>query len=162
MSQLAKIDYDIYIPVFDENTGEYIDKSPYKPYERNRVRFECRCCAGKSFATNAQFKSHIKSHTHQEFIKNYSKYYKEVDNASETIKNQLVEIELLKRKNRKINKQYISLKSKNIDNNELLELNNKLLEKDKRIKELEKYIESLDNFDSEEEFSECNSECNSE
>mgnify|MGYP006076025799 CR=1 FL=1 len=162
MSQLAKIDYDIYIPVFDENTGEYIDKSPYKPYERNRVRFECRCCAGKSFATNAQFKSHIKSQTHQEFIKNYSKYYKEVDNASETIKNQLIENELLKRKNRKITKQYIILKSKDIDNNELLELNNKLLEKDKRIKELEKYIESLDNFDSEEEFSECNSECNSE
>jgi len=158
MSQLAKIDYDIYIPVFDENTGEYIDKSPYKPYERNRVRFECRCCAGKSFVTNAQFKSHIKSHTHQEFIKNYPKYYKEVDNASETIKNQLIEIELLKRKNRKITKQYIILKSKDIDNNELLELNNKLLEKDKRIKELEKYIESLDNFDSEEEFSECNNE----
>ena len=158
MSQLAKIDFDIYIPVFDGVTGEYIDKSPYKPYERNRIRYECRCCAGKSFTTNAQFKSHIKSQTHQEFIKNYSKYYKEVDKAAETIKNQLIEIELLKRKNRKINKQYIILKSKDIDNNELLDLKNKLLEKDKRIKELEKYIESLDNFDSEEEFSECNSE----
>ena len=155
MSQLVKIDFDIYIPIFDGNIGEYVDKSPYKPYERNRIRYECRCCAGKSFITNAQFKSHIKSQTHQEFINNYSKYYKEVDKAAETIKNQLIEIELLKRKNRKINKQYITLKSKDIDNDKLKELNNKLLEKENKILELQKYIESLDNFDSDEDFSDC-------
>jgi hypothetical protein len=144
MSQLCKIDYDIYIPIFDENTSKYVDKSPYKPYERNRIRYECRCCAGKSFITNQQFKSHIKSQTHKEFIENYSKYYKEVDKASDTIKNQLIEIELLKRNNRKLNKLYIKLKDNNEDKKYIKIIN----EKDKKIKELEKYIESLDIIDS--------------
>ena len=39
MSQLVQVYTDIYKPDFDENTGNYINKSPYKPYERNCIRY---------------------------------------------------------------------------------------------------------------------------
>ena len=101
MSQLVQVFCDIYKPTFDENNDEYIDKSPYKPYERNCIRYECRCKAGSYFVGNTMFKQHIKSKTHKDFIQNYSKYYKEVDESKEIIKNLKIENELL---NRKINK----------------------------------------------------------
>ena len=105
MSQLLQIETDIYKPYFDENTDEYIDKSPYKPYERNCIRFECRCKAGSVFIGNAMFKQHVKSKTHRDFIKNYKKYYKEIDEAFETIKRLTADNELFQRKNLKLSKQ---------------------------------------------------------
>lgn len=111
MYELTKIDSYIYRPSFDINKGIYIDKSPYKPYERNRITYECRCCAGKSFTNNTQFKSHIKSQTHKEFVKNYPKYYKEVDEATDTIKKQKITIEQLNNDLNKINKNYLKLKT---------------------------------------------------
>ncbi len=101
MSQIVQVFCDIYKPTFDENNDEYIDKSPYKPYERNCIRYECRCKAGSYFVGNTMFKQHIKSKTHKDFIQNYSKYYKEVDESKEIINNLKIENELL---NRKINK----------------------------------------------------------
>lgn len=101
MSQIVQVFCDIYKPTFDENNDEYIDKSPYKPYERNCIRYECRCKAGSYFVGNRMFKQHIKSKTHKDFIQNYSKYYKEVDESKEIINNLKIENELL---NRKINK----------------------------------------------------------
>ncbi len=111
MSQLLQIETDIYKPYFDENTDKYIDKSPYKPYERNCIRFECRCKAGSVFIGNAMFKQHVKSKTHRDFIKNYKKYYKEIDEASETIKRLTADNELLQRKNLKLSKQVEDLLS---------------------------------------------------
>ena len=49
------------------------------------IRYECRCKAGSYFMNNATYKQHIKSKTHKDFIKNYKKYYKEADQASDTI-----------------------------------------------------------------------------
>ena len=46
MNQLTKVETSIYIPSFDENNDIYIDKSPYKPYERKCIKYECRCKAG--------------------------------------------------------------------------------------------------------------------
>ena len=43
MNQLVQVYTDIYKPEFNENTDSYVDKSPYKPYERNCIRYECRC-----------------------------------------------------------------------------------------------------------------------
>ena len=37
------------------------------------------CCAVKIFRGNIEFNNHIKSEINKEFIKNYSKYYKEID-----------------------------------------------------------------------------------
>lgn len=112
MSSLALIHCDIYVPGFNENTDEYFDKCPYKPYERNCIRYECRCKAGSYFLNNASFKQHIKSTTHKDFIQNYKKYYKEVDEAQQTIKDLKAEIELLKRKNTNLK----------VQNNKLLEI----------------------------------------
>jgi len=78
--------HNIYKPLFDTETGTYKDVTPYLPYQRNRQYYECRCCAGKGFANNQEFKQHCKSKTHKEFVENYSKYYKEVDEAMDEIK----------------------------------------------------------------------------
>jgi DNA repair exonuclease SbcCD ATPase subunit len=112
MSSLALIHSDIYVPEFNENTDEYFDKCPYKPYERNCIRYECRCKAGSYFLNNASYKQHIKSRTHKDFIENYKKYYKEVDEAQQNIKDLKAEIELLKRKNTNLK----------LQNNKLLEI----------------------------------------
>jgi hypothetical protein len=104
MNQLITVESSIYIPKFDENNDCYLDSSPYKPYERNCVRYECRCKAGSYFVNNMMFKQHIKSKTHKEFITNYKKYFKEVDEATETINDLKVENELLKRKLKKYQK----------------------------------------------------------
>ena len=103
MNQLVPVHTDIYKPAFDENTGNYVDKSPYKLYERNCTRYECRCKAGAYFVGFSQFKQHIKSKTHKDFIENYTKYYKEVDELGETNKKLLSEKELLSRKNDHLN-----------------------------------------------------------
>tara|TARA_B100000214_G_C23959628_1_gene624586 strand:+ start:1488 stop:1916 length:429 start_codon:yes stop_codon:yes gene_type:complete len=131
MNQLVKVFSDIYKPTFNENNDEYIDTSPYKPYERNCIRYECRCKAGSYFIGNTMFKQHIKSKTHKDFIANYSKYYKEVDESKEIINNLKVENELLTRKNNKLKNQ-----------------NSNLL----------KIIEELNDEDDDEEFKDCHSE----
>jgi len=109
MSSMTLIHSEIYVPDFNENTDEYIDKCPYKPYERNCIRYECRCKAGSYFLNNVSYKQHTKSLTHKEFIKNYKKYYKEVDEAQATIQNFKSENELLKRKNNKLKNQITKL-----------------------------------------------------
>ena len=99
MNQLITVNKVIYIPSFNENLDEYYDKSPYKPYERNCTQHECRCKAGTIFMGNVMFKQHIKSKTHKDFIRNYKKYYAEVDSAKETIKELRIENEFLTRQN---------------------------------------------------------------
>ena len=95
---LATIDLENYVPVFDENNDIYIDKCPYKPYQRNCKQYSCNCRAGASFLNNAQYKQHIKTKTHRDYVKNYKKYNKEIYERDETIKNLNVELELTKRK----------------------------------------------------------------
>lgn len=95
---LATIDLENYVPVFDENNDTYIDKCPYKPYQRNCKQYSCNCRAGASFLNNAQYKQHIKTKTHCNYIKNYKKYNKEIYERDETIKNLNVQLELTTRK----------------------------------------------------------------
>ena len=103
-NQIVSITRCIYIPKFDSSKDEYIDKSPYKPYERNAIQYECRCRVGSVLTNTTTFKQHIKSKTHKDFIKNYKKYYAELDSAKETIKELRVENEFLIRKNIKLQK----------------------------------------------------------
>ena len=98
MHELVTINFEIYKPDFNENTDTYVDKSPYKKYQRKCKHYECRCKAGTTFYNNASFKQHIKSQTHKEFIQNYSRYYKEENELRENDNSQKAEIELLKRK----------------------------------------------------------------
>lgn len=57
-----------------------------------------------TFTGNSGFKQHIKSKTHKDFIKNYKKYYAEIDKANIKIKELRVENEFLTRKNIKLQK----------------------------------------------------------
>ena len=98
-NQIVSVTKCIYIPSFDEELDEYYDKSPYKKYERNCIQYECRCKAGSTFVANTGFKQHIKSKTHKDYISNYKKYYAEVDQVKETIKELRIENEFLTRKN---------------------------------------------------------------
>ena len=88
---------DDYIQKFYEKTDEYIDVSPYKKYERNPIQYECRCRAGSIMTNTSTFKQHVKSKTHKDFIKNYKKYYAELDSAKDTIKELRIENEFLTR-----------------------------------------------------------------
>ena len=99
MNQLQIVVEEIYKPHFDVEKDEFVDKSPYLPYERRCVRYECRCRAGSCFTGNAQFKQHTKSKTHKDFILFYKKYYKEADEALTKYTTLLAERELLARKN---------------------------------------------------------------
>lgn len=139
MAQLVQVYTDIYKPTFDENSDKYIDKSPYKPYERNCIRFECRCRAGAYFIGNVQFKQHIKSKTHKDFIINYKKYFKEIDELNDKNKKLLTENQLLERKN-------------NLQNEKIEELLEKIDKLHKQNKDLLKIISDMND---EEEFQDC-------
>ena len=139
MAQLVQVYTDIYKPAFDENTDEYIDKSPYKPYERNCIRFECRCKAGTYFIGYSQFKQHIKSKTHKDFIVNYKKYFKELDDKIEENKKLLSENQLLERKN--------NLQSDKIE--DLLNKNEKLHKQNKDL------LKIIGDMNEEDEFQDC-------
>ncbi len=141
MAQLVQVYTDIYKPAFDENKDEYTDKSPYKPYERNCIRFECRCKAGAYFIGNSQFKQHIKSKTHKDFIVNYKKYFKEIDELGEKNKTLLSENQLLERKN-------------NSQNDKIEDLINKIDKLQKQNKDLLKIIADM-NDDDDYEFEDC-------
>jgi len=119
MNQLVQVYTDIYKPVFDTSTDKFVDKSPYRAYERNCIRYECRCRAGSYFIGNSQFKQHCKSKTHKDFVSYYKKYYKENDEATETIKTLTADKELLLRKNQM---QENNLAKLQIQNKHLLEV----------------------------------------
>ena len=114
MLELANIDKEIYIPVFDENGDIYIDKSPYMPYQRKCIEYTCKCRSGSTFYNNASFKQHTKTKTHIDYIKNYKKYNIELYKRDETIKKQRIEIELVTRKMEKY-KTIVDNISSNID-----------------------------------------------
>tara|TARA_B110000046_G_C12990190_1_gene397500 strand:+ start:342 stop:770 length:429 start_codon:yes stop_codon:yes gene_type:complete len=68
-----------YTPQFNENSGKFEDKSPFVKGERKCIQYKCSCKSGTLFSGYSQWKNHIKSKTHQEYIVNYEKNNKEVD-----------------------------------------------------------------------------------
>ena len=97
MSIIA-INREIYKPTIDSNNGIYTDICPYSLHERQRIVYDCRCKAGCSFDSRSKFNQHIKTKTHKEWIKNYDKYYKEVDDAQNTIKELTIKLQISMRK----------------------------------------------------------------
>ena len=142
MAQLVQVYTDIYKPAFDENKDEYIDKSPYRPYERNCIRFECRCKAGAYFIGNSQFKQHIKSKTHKDFIVNYKKYFKETDELKEKNIKLLSDNQLLERKN-------------NLQSDKIEDLLSKI---EKLHKQNKKLLKIISDMNEEDEFQDCRGE----
>jgi chromosome segregation ATPase len=95
---LTTTDISRYIPTFDENTGKYIDECPYTRHQRHRAIYKCRCNVSTIITTRQQFISHVKSKTHHELLKNYKKYYKDVDDAKTENKQYRIENDFLKRR----------------------------------------------------------------
>ena len=112
MNQLTIVDTDIYKPVFNVETDKFVDKSPYKPYERRCVRYECRCKAGSYFIGGVQYKQHVKSKTHRDFVEYYKKYYKEIDESIAIIKSLTGDKELLLRRVDTLTATTVSLRDK--------------------------------------------------
>ena len=111
-SSLVITSMTIYRPEFDETTGQYYDRCPYIPNERNRITYSCRCKALAKFTSRPEFNQHTKSKTHQDYINNYSQYYKEQDELETRVKDLLKQLELVNRRSRGITKSYIELKAK--------------------------------------------------
>lgn len=146
MNRIVSTEYKTYIPQFCENTDTYYDKSPYKPYEKNRISYKCRCKAGVVFTNNHQFKQHIKSNTHITYIRDYKDNFKELDEQGERLKE-------LKIENGKLKNRIIHLERYKHEN-----------EKEKKRQELikikiqtERYLQELDEDDSEDDtaFQDC-------
>ena len=72
-----------YTPSFDPDSGLYKDILPYKHRERNRITYACPCKSGTMFSSTPQFRSHINSTCHQNYIENYSFFQKEINEEKE-------------------------------------------------------------------------------
>jgi chromosome segregation ATPase len=102
-NEIVAIDEFVYEPYFDEETGEYIDKCPYQKYQRNRKLYICRCKNTK-FCDLVSYKNHIKTKTHQQYIKNYKTYNKDTEESHKEIKGFRIQNELLERQQARLTK----------------------------------------------------------
>ena len=110
----------VYEPSFDENIGNYVDKCPYRPYQRNRTTYKCLCSSTASFSTITQFNAHIKGKGHKDFIENYEKHTKLDKDTEKEIKQYRADNELLRR-------QLAVLKTKKVELMENLAKRNELV-----------------------------------
>lgn len=110
--ELVTTQRNIYKPYFNENTGKYQDICPYKQKQYICDTYICRCKALAHFSTRGGFNQHIKSKCHQDFINNYTTYFKEVDEAEARTKEHLIQLELLTRRNRQLAKAHRDMKEK--------------------------------------------------
>ena len=100
----------IYKPEFNTNTGEYYDKPPFKKHERG-IPHKCHCKTGRLYNNLTQYKQHIKTKTHQNYIQNYKNHNQELDSANERIKELTKENEFLTRRNLKLQKKIDKLEN---------------------------------------------------
>jgi len=106
---LVKCHKTLYNPTFDENTGKYVDISPYKKHERNRITYGCRCDVSVTITTRQQFCSHIKSNKHQELLRNFKQYSTPTENIEKDVKQYRIDKELLRRQNVMLREKSIKL-----------------------------------------------------
>ena len=110
-----------YTPQFNENSGKFEDKSPFVKGERKCIQYKCSCKSGTLFSGYSQFQQHIKSKTHQEYIDNYEKNNKEVDDLK-------IEKNDLLAKNGVLENKILILENKNqvlnVQNKKLTEIKN--------------------------------------
>lgn len=116
--QLAKIELDIYKPLYNADNDCYEDICPYLPYQRNRIKYECECSSNAYFETTGKFNSHIQSKTHKRWL-SYT-YPKNIEKDRE--------IKRLNKENR-IKKKQLEVRNKQI--NKLQQINIKLRKKNK-------------------------------
>ena len=126
----------LYEPVFNEITGLYEDKKPYKPRRPRLVQYKC-FCNQYVFDCNTKWQTHIKGIGHKEALKNYGKGDREKKEQEKELRIQIDKL------------------SRHIDklNNDIKEQEKLLLAKDREIIMLrEKNIQQPISGDEEEEF----------
>jgi hypothetical protein len=81
--ELKQIQYTIYQPKLDIDTGKYIDDCPIPPYNRNKgLEYHCLCNNSK-FYTMSEYKKHIKLKSHERFLNNYIHYINDLEHAKQ-------------------------------------------------------------------------------
>ena len=70
----------IYIPTFNPDNGKYIDECPILPRQRYQIRCMCNH-KGHLISTVTEFKAHIKTKKHKDYLLHYLENIKEMDNA---------------------------------------------------------------------------------
>jgi hypothetical protein len=110
MNSIVKsVEYIIYEPQFNPDTNAYVDVCPYKPRERNRFLYTCRCKAGTEINNRPQFASHVKSECHKNYIENYAFFKNELLEEKKLTKKLTYDNEILNRKYDKKEKEYEKL-----------------------------------------------------
>ncbi len=94
-TQLSTNKINIYKPVFDLETGKYIDESPILP--RQNLEFKC-LCNQKTFNTVTKYKTHISLKTHQRYVTCYLEHLQDVDEVKEEMTRLRTKYELNERK----------------------------------------------------------------
>ena len=87
----------LYIPTFNPDNGKYIDECPILPRQRNSFRCMCNH-KGTLICTPSEFKVHIKTKKHKDYIMHYLENIKEMDNAIAQNKKLQCDYELMYRK----------------------------------------------------------------
>ena len=113
--EIVSIQHKCYQPEYDPDKDEYFDKSPIKKFERNNIHFTCKCRINSQFRTLSEYKIHINTKTHINFIKNYKIYNKELTDANRRIVELTKDYELVSRKNIELINENEILLRKNIE-----------------------------------------------
>jgi hypothetical protein len=94
-SQLSNNKINIYKPVFDLETGKYMDESPILP--RQTLEFKC-LCNQKTFNTVTKYKSHISLKGHQRYVACYLEHLQDIDEVKDEMTRLRTKYELNERK----------------------------------------------------------------
>lgn len=94
-SQLSSNKINIYKPVFDLETGKYVDESPILP--RQTLEFKC-LCNQKTFNTVTKYKQHISLKGHQRYVICYLDHLQDVNEVKEEMMRLRTMYELNERK----------------------------------------------------------------
>ncbi len=95
--ELTKVQKTIYKPVFNPDTGKYMDESPFKLHSRNNVIYTC-LCNHSEFNTTTSFKSHIKSKSHSKYLLHYDLHVEDSQDAQSSSNDYQSKFELAQRK----------------------------------------------------------------
>ena len=165
--EIVNVDKSLYCPVFNPETNEYEDLSPFYKNRRSIGNtYYCACKSNSGFSTYSQWKNHINLKIHKDYMNNYKFFNKNLLEAQNEIVN-------YKRENHKLYNKYKGIKLRYIEKeneNKILDKNIKSIVKDnydireelkiitERYNELKKDMDEINDVvisDSEEEYGDC-------
>ena len=139
--EIVNVDKSLYCPVFNPDSDEYEDVSPFYKNQRSIGRtYYCACKSNSGFSTYSQWKNHVNLKIHKDYMNNYKFFNKNLLEAQREIVN-------YKREIHNLSKKYLGLKLKYKEKTN--EIESQYLEKEI----LDKNISALvkDNYDVREE-----------